>query len=681
MNFETYRDRWKNPDYRTLVRQKAKGLKSDGCSGVLDFHRDGCLEHDIAYRTGKDPLGEAISRAEADKRLRWYIQIHSRFGGASPMAWWRWAGVRLLGRKSWDVLPLLLVALAYFVLCALPARAGDVKPPGTGDLTDIAGTANEVCVTNGAGPSPTLALCPTVTISRNRPHLTLDATEAVGGGFIADRNVYLINRNANNGGTGNYFLQAGLSWNCDWDGVNWTVRTGNRCITFGMGGSGDLTMHYSSTGAIGGLKTDADFTRCMEFFDAAIISIIFDCPFQLNSSLQRTGAGLTLGKWFWEDTGGNPLITIFGDLNPGRVALNARWDETGDISPAQIIADQNDYNPTSLALSSVLRLSTDASRTITGLAGGADGRRITIHNVGAQPIVLSNQNALSALANRFLFGGDITLAADQSIALYYDATTSRWRAVTSVGSSAKALMANGANCAAGNYPLGVDASGAVEGCTAAGGGSEPDPATSFSISDEFASGATLSSGQIGSLGWMSGGCTSSVSAEANRPGIVRLDTGATANAQCAMWARQSAGSGIVQGASLFDALWYARLNTNDANTLIRIGMSGNCGAGTFEVAYFEKLAADTTWFRVTRLDATETRINTTIAIGTAWVKMRIRRIDATTIGFTIDANAEQTNITNTPAGALQPCIYLDNNIAAAKTADVDYFRLKLAVTR
>src|SRR3990167_3390206 len=44
--------------------------------------------------------------------------------------------------------------------------------------------------------------------------------------------------------------------------------------------------------------------------------------------------------------------------------------------------------------------------------------------------------------------------------------------VTGNASTATALAANGANCSAGNYPLGVDASGAVESCTAAGSGSE-----------------------------------------------------------------------------------------------------------------------------------------------------------------------------------------------------------------
>ena len=42
--------------------------------------------------------------------------------------------------------------------------------------------------------------------------------------------------------------------------------------------------------------------------------------------------------------------------------------------------------------------------------------------------------------------------------------------ITGNAGTASALAANGANCSAGYYPLGVDASGAVEGCTVAGSG-------------------------------------------------------------------------------------------------------------------------------------------------------------------------------------------------------------------
>ena len=107
----------------------------------------------------------------------------------------------------------------------------------------------------------------------------------------------------------------------------------------------------------------------------------------------------------------------------GSVAL------TGDISPSQITANQNDYNPTGLSNASTLRLSTDASRDITGLSGGADGRVILIHNVGSNNIVLKDESSSSSAANRFALNADITIGADQGCVLQYDSTSSRWRSL------------------------------------------------------------------------------------------------------------------------------------------------------------------------------------------------------------------------------------------------------------
>lgn len=108
---------------------------------------------------------------------------------------------------------------------------------------------------------------------------------------------------------------------------------------------------------------------------------------------------------------------------------------TGDISPSQITSNQNDYSPTGLSTASVLRLSTDASRDITGLAGGSDGRLLLLHNVGAQNIVLKDESASSTAGNRFALSADVTLAGDQSTLLQYDSTSSRWRVIGGVGSS------------------------------------------------------------------------------------------------------------------------------------------------------------------------------------------------------------------------------------------------------
>lgn len=81
--------------YWALVRQRAKELGSDGCTGVVDFYLDCCLEHDIAYRTKADIYGLSRTNREADRDFRYCVQSRSPFGVLSPMAWWRWAGLRI----------------------------------------------------------------------------------------------------------------------------------------------------------------------------------------------------------------------------------------------------------------------------------------------------------------------------------------------------------------------------------------------------------------------------------------------------------------------------------------------------------------------------------------------------------------------------------------------------------
>ena len=74
---------------------------------------------------------------------------------------------------------------------------------------------------------------------------------------------------------------------------------------------------------------------------------------------------------------------------------------SGDISPAQITSDQDDYAPTGVLDRKRAALNTDASRNITGLAGGPDGRTVFIHNVGSFSIILKDESASSTAANRF----------------------------------------------------------------------------------------------------------------------------------------------------------------------------------------------------------------------------------------------------------------------------------------
>lgn len=100
----------------------------------------------------------------------------------------------------------------------------------------------------------------------------------------------------------------------------------------------------------------------------------------------------------------------------------------GFDTAATLTADQNDYAIDTT--SSVIRLSSDASRNITGIAkGGSDPDcwTVMLTNVGSNPIVLKAQNTGSAAANRFDLTSDITLNADESAVIWYDPVVTRWR--------------------------------------------------------------------------------------------------------------------------------------------------------------------------------------------------------------------------------------------------------------
>lgn len=126
---------------------------------------------------------------------------------------------------------------------------------------------------------------------------------------------------------------------------------------------------------------------------------------------------------------------------------------SGDISPAQITANQDDYNPTGLADASVLRLSTDASRNITSIAGGADGRVLLILNVGSFNIVLKDDDGATGTAgNRFAFSGDVTLAGDQGAIIWYDSTSSRWRIFATSAALGGAPTGSAGGDLTGTYP-------------------------------------------------------------------------------------------------------------------------------------------------------------------------------------------------------------------------------------
>lgn len=100
------------------------------------------------------------------------------------------------------------------------------------------------------------------------------------------------------------------------------------------------------------------------------------------------------------------------------------------ITPTQLSANTDNWNPPGLARADVIRASTDASRNLTGIVAPVVDRLLILDNIGANDLVLVH-NATSTAANRFLCPGDadMTLTPDTDVWLQYDLASARWRII------------------------------------------------------------------------------------------------------------------------------------------------------------------------------------------------------------------------------------------------------------
>lgn len=116
------------------------------------------------------------------------------------------------------------------------------------------------------------------------------------------------------------------------------------------------------------------------------------------------------------------------DPSTGLYTQNGPLIETGVLTPASFSGTENDYNPAGLATAYHLRLASTTSSALTGIAGGVDGRKMRLSNVGAFNIAFTNDSTSSA-ANRFLTPRALPffLYPGQDADIWYDALSARWR--------------------------------------------------------------------------------------------------------------------------------------------------------------------------------------------------------------------------------------------------------------
>lgn len=121
----------------------------------------------------------------------------------------------------------------------------------------------------------------------------------------------------------------------------------------------------------------------------------------------------------------------------GAIALNSQLNLSATIRPPQLTAQVNDYAPAGIESASVVKIYCSSTQSLTGIAGGVDGRVIILCNVANVDITIPTNSTSSAAGNRIVFpdGQDFRLPGWGSVALIFDGYANCWHPFGTVASS------------------------------------------------------------------------------------------------------------------------------------------------------------------------------------------------------------------------------------------------------
>lgn len=137
-----------------------------------------------------------------------------------------------------------------------------------------------------------------------------------------------------------------------------------------------------------------------------------------STVLQNDGSGNL--SWASGFSGG----TVSGAVNfTGQFAMG------GILTTTTLNANTNNWNPAGMSTANILRISSSLSINLTGIQAPspAVNQLFFVYNVGVDQIAFVDNSGLSLAGNRFLFGNNRTLQANEGLMLWYDVLSAGWR--------------------------------------------------------------------------------------------------------------------------------------------------------------------------------------------------------------------------------------------------------------
>lgn len=194
----------------------------------------------------------------------------------------------------------------------------------------------------------------------------------------------------------------------------------------------------------------------------------------------------------------------------------------------------------------------------------------------------------------------------------------------------------------------------------------------WEFQDDLGVGETTS-GRIGAMGWNAAGTIGFSNGSVNFPGALNVATGTSINA---IGRINMFGATVISSANDLYLKWRVRLNSVDANTIVRAGFSD--GWSTDPQNMFigvEYLGADTNFFGVSTTSGTPTRVNTLLAKATGIFTLAFRKIGASaTMTVKPDGGSEftVTIASGVPTFVGSFGMHIKTTEAVNKSFDIDY---------
>lgn len=208
-----------------------------------------------------------------------------------------------------------------------------------------------------------------------------------------------------------------------------------------------------------------------------------------------------------------------------------------------------------------------------------------------------------------------------------------------------------------------------------------DPTTAVLLADDFIAGSG-ETGEIGLTGWsFTNGSVTKLNGIQSHPGVVRRAGSTTANQVVSFHLGNAVGDTVCRFDE-FDEFTFVIKEAAAAQTdmSLQVGIMSALGnLTTTHGMYLEILPADSNYFLVTRNNSAQNRVDTGVARGTAWAKIKGRRVSATEVRYAINGGSEITVTANIPDAADTIAFGMQSaqTGTTARNMDIDFASIKL----